>query len=77
MVDSNTAGLSQRDYATVDGLRASELTIDNVSVSDAAVVGTVNNGYELMERVIDMGIVAVSAEAVGAMEVLYKTTVEY
>ena len=30
-----------------------------------------------MERVIDMGIVAVSAEAVGAMEVLYKTTVEY
>lgn len=77
LVDSNTAGLSQRDYATVDGLRASELTIDNVSVSDAAVVGTMNNGYELMERVIDMGIVAVSAEAVGAMEVLYKTTVEY
>ncbi|MDG1207087.1 MAG: acyl-CoA dehydrogenase family protein [Pseudomonadales bacterium] len=77
LVDSNTVGLSRRDYATVDGLRASELTIDNVSVAASAVVGVQDNGYELMERVIDMGIMAVSAEAVGAMEVLYKTTVDY
>ena len=77
LVDSNTVGLSRRDYATVDGLRASELTIDNVSAAASAVVGVQDNGYELMERVIDMGIMAVSAEAVGAMEVLYKTTVDY
>jgi alkylation response protein AidB-like acyl-CoA dehydrogenase len=77
LVDSNTVGLSRRDYATVDGLRASELTIDNVSVAASAVVGAQDNGYELIERVIDMGIMAVSAEAVGAMEVLYKTTVDY
>lgn len=77
LVEASSKGLSRRDYATVDGLRASELTIENVAVSNTAVVGAQDSGYELMERVIDMAILAVSAEAVGAMEVLYKTTVEY
>ena len=77
LVDARASGLSRRNYATVDGLRASELTLDRVAVGADALIGTEGEAYGLIEKVIDHAILAVGAEAVGAMEVLYKTTVEY
>jgi alkylation response protein AidB-like acyl-CoA dehydrogenase len=75
LVDSGADGLSRRDYPTVDGLRASELSFDNVSAE--AVLGEVDNGLALIETVVQHGIAAVSAEAVGCMDVLLDTTNEY
>lgn len=77
LVDATSAGVSKRDYPTIDGLQASEITFENVSVSANAVLGEIGNGLSLLEIGVDNGILAVGAEAVGAMEVLYKTTVEY
>ena len=76
-VDANAAGVSRRDYPTIDGMRASEVTFENVAVSGDDVLGEVDNGLGLLNQAIDNAILAVGAEAVGAMEVLYKTTVEY
>ena len=77
LVDANASGVSRRDYPTVDGLRASEITFEQVVVNEADVLGEVDGGLSVLEKVIDQAILAVGAEAVGAMEVLYKTTVEY
>lgn len=77
IVDKKAKGISCRDYPTVDGLRASEITFENVSVGADAVIGQVDNGLPLVERVVDEGIAALSAEAIGAMKVLNDTTVEY
>ncbi|MBX3705287.1 MAG: acyl-CoA dehydrogenase family protein [Pseudomonadales bacterium] len=77
LVDAKAPGVSRRDYPTVDGLRASEITLENVKVGAEAVLGEVGGGLPVLERVIDEGIMAVGSEAVGAMEVLYKATVEY
>ncbi len=77
VVDAGAAGVTKRDYPTIDGLQASEVTLENVSVSGDDVVGDVDSGLALLEQVIDNAILAVGAQAVGAMEVLYKTTVEY
>ncbi len=77
VVDASSAGISRRDYPTVDGMRASEITLDNVVVEQHALVGDEDCGFEALEKAIDYGILAVAAEAVGAMEVLYKATVEY
>lgn len=74
LVEKGAAGLSQRDYATIDGHRASELTLDNV---EGVLLGTEGEGLAVLERVIDEAIIGIGAEAVGAMEVMYKTTVEY
>ncbi|MFT5561052.1 MAG: alkylation response protein AidB-like acyl-CoA dehydrogenase [Candidatus Azotimanducaceae bacterium] len=74
LVSKGAAGLSQRDYATVDGHRASELVLDNVA---GELLGTLDEGFAVLERVTDEAIIAIGAEAVGAMEVMYKTTVEY
>ena len=77
IVDAEAEGLMKTNYKTVDGRRASDLTIENVTVSDTDVIGKVNSGFEVLDSAIDKAILAISAEAVGAMEVLYKTTVEY
>lgn len=77
LVDASAEGISRRDYPTIDGGRASEVTFENVSVGAGDMLGEAGAGLELLEVGINNGILAVCAEAVGAMEVLYKTTVEY
>ena len=74
---ADTDGVSRRDYPTVDGLRASEVTLENVKVGGDALLGAAGAGLAALEQAIDEGIMAVGAEAVGCMEVLYKDTVEY
>lgn len=77
IVPGDAEGVSRRDYPTVDGFRASEVTFEDVALGAEALLGEAGAGYPVMERVIDEGILAVGSEAVGCMEVLYKDTVEY
>jgi alkylation response protein AidB-like acyl-CoA dehydrogenase len=77
LVDKKTKGIVTRDYQTVDGLRASEITFENAEVPASNVIGTVDQGLALVERATDAAIAAHSAEAVGAMKVLLDATVEY
>jgi pimeloyl-CoA dehydrogenase small subunit len=77
LVDKKSKGVTTRDYPTVDGLRASEITFENVEVAAASLVGAADSGLALIEQVTDEAIAAHSAEAVGAMKVLLDATVEY
>jgi alkylation response protein AidB-like acyl-CoA dehydrogenase len=77
LVDADSTGLTKENFPTVDGLRASEITLENVLVSEERVIGSVNEGFEILQAVANDAILALSAEAVGAMEVLYKDTVDY
>ncbi|MBI1360470.1 MAG: pimeloyl-CoA dehydrogenase small subunit [Alphaproteobacteria bacterium] len=77
IVPKDAKGVSTRDYPTVDGLRASEIYFENVSVGADAVIGEVDNGFPLVEQVADEAIAALCAEAHGGMGVLNATTLEY
>ena len=77
LVDTEVSGLSLRDYQTVDNRRASELTLESVVIPRSCLIGELDEGFMVLDAAIDRSILAISAEAVGAMEVLYKTTVEY
>jgi alkylation response protein AidB-like acyl-CoA dehydrogenase len=77
LVDAGTSGVTRRDYPTVDALRASEVHLDNVAVPKSAVLGRVGKGIDVIEQAVDEATLAIGAEAVGCMEVLYKATVEY
>lgn len=77
IVSANATGVTRRDYPTVDGLRASEISFDNVSLEADALLGELDAGLAPLQQVIDQGTLAVGSEAVGCMEVLYKATVEY
>jgi len=77
LVDKKTRGVSLRDYPTMDGSRASEITFENVEVPADRLIGEADGGLALIERVTDEAIAATCAEATGAMKVLVDATVEY
>jgi pimeloyl-CoA dehydrogenase small subunit len=77
LVDAKASGVSRRGYPTMDGLRAAEVTLSNVKVGADAVIGEPGNGYPLIEQVVDAGIAALAAEAVGGMGAMHEITVDY
>jgi alkylation response protein AidB-like acyl-CoA dehydrogenase len=77
LVDKKSKGVSCRDFPTIDGTRASEITFENVEVPAERLIGPLDNGLPLIERVVDEAIAATCAEATGAMKVLVDATVEY
>ena len=77
VIDRNLEGVSLRNYPTVDGRRASEVTLENVIIPSSSLLSEEGKGFQHLEGAIDRATLAICAEAVGAMEVLYKATVEY
>ena len=86
LVDPNASGVTLSGYATVDGCRAANITFDNVQVSGSSVVGGIgaglgnaglDNALESLLVVMNEAILAVGAEAVGVMDLLYQATLEY
>lgn len=77
LVDPKAQGVRVRGYQTIDGLRAAEVSLDGVQVGADAVLGEPGKVYPAIERAVDRGIVALCAEAVGAMEVINDLTLDY
>ena len=76
-VPTDSDGLGIRAYPTVDGHQAAEISLDNVSVDSASLIGEPGRGFTALEAVMDDATLAVSAEAVGIMQVMTDKTVEY
>jgi alkylation response protein AidB-like acyl-CoA dehydrogenase len=76
-VAGDTAGITARDYETIDGQRAAEIDMKDVSLSLDAVIGEVGAGFDVLHATIDDATFAVCAEAVGIMTVLTEKTIEY
>ncbi len=77
LVGAAADGVSTRGYPTVDGQRAAEVTFSGVRVPAAAAIGEPGAAFPLIERIADLAIAALAAEAVGAMAAMHETTVEY
>jgi pimeloyl-CoA dehydrogenase small subunit len=77
LVDTAAAGLARRGYATRDEQRAADVALSNVAVGDGDVLGEVGRGLDIVQRVVEAGIAATAAEAVGAMEAMHSMTLEY
>ncbi len=77
LVDADAAGMARRDYRTVDGSRAADLTFDGVKVDGDRLLGAAGGALPAIEAVTDRAIAALCAEAVGGMQVLHDTTNEY
>ena len=77
LVDAKANGVATRGYGTVDGLRAAEVTLSGVRVDASAAIGEPGAAFPLIERIADMAMAALCAEAVGAMAAMQETTVDY
>jgi len=77
LVPVDAPGVTVSAYPTQDGGRAAEVILTDVAVPADAVLGTVGEGFAVVERVVESAIAALCAEAVGLMEALLDLTVEY
>ncbi|HWB49459.1 MAG TPA: acyl-CoA dehydrogenase family protein [Stellaceae bacterium] len=74
LVDPQASGVARRAYPMRDGTHAADIALSGV---DAEALGEPGAGLPVIERVVEAGIAATSAEAVGAMETMLNMTVEY
>lgn len=77
MVDAASAGVSIQAFANVDGKKSAEITLKDVNVPASQRLGTAGSALQALQATVDRATLAVSAEAVGAMEALLHKTVEY
>jgi alkylation response protein AidB-like acyl-CoA dehydrogenase len=76
-VPRDAAGLRQVAFATVDGVRASELWLNQVFVPASSLLGNGADAAAPLADVLDFGLAAICAEAVGTLDKLLAATVEY
>jgi hypothetical protein len=75
LVDSSAPGVQATGYRMTDGREAANIVLDNVTAE--AVIGGPGEGFALMSPVIERAMLAVAADALGAMESLNTQTLEY
>ena len=74
IVDPKGAGVSRRDYATVDGRKGCELFLDN---AQGELLGEAGEAFAAITYQAGRGMAALCAEAIGAMEVACDVTLDY
>ncbi|MEG3001778.1 MAG: acyl-CoA dehydrogenase family protein [Comamonas sp.] len=77
LVDGNAAGITKRGYSRFEGGRAAELTFTNVQLGADALLGAEGQGYAVLEHAQGYALLALAAEALGAMDVAKQSTLEY
>ena len=74
LVSRGEKGVAVRGYPTQDGACAAELTLTDADAIELLPAGP---AFAALEHAIDIGIAALCAEAVGAMDKLFEVTVDY
>jgi alkylation response protein AidB-like acyl-CoA dehydrogenase len=77
VVPAATAGVRVRSYPTIDGGHAAEIFFEQVRVPASALLGTEGEGLATLEHAVGRGILALCAEAVGAMDTAKTMTIDY
>ena len=77
LADIKSNGITLQTYPTIDEYRASEVVIENLKISSDMVLGEVDKAYPFVEEVIDLATIAACSEAVGVLQVLKDSTIDY
>lgn len=77
LLDPQEAGVSRRDFATLDGRKACELYLEDVFVNASALLGEPGQALPALRYQQGRCIAAQCAEAVGSMEAACALTLDY
>jgi alkylation response protein AidB-like acyl-CoA dehydrogenase len=76
-VERGATGVSLQSYPTLDGQRGADVTLRDVQVSREALIGPEGGAFPAISAAWDLGIAALCAEAVGALEAIFQATADY
>ena len=77
IVPASARGLSQKRLTRVDSHNAAQLTLEGVEVTQADVLGKIDEGHAVLARAIDEATVALSGEMLGGMTEAFARTRSY
>ncbi len=77
LVDTDEPALQRTGYSLMDGQQVANIRLNGLALGSEALLGEAGGGADILSRVAVQALVALAAEAQGAMQVLLDTTVEY
>ncbi|MCG7629960.1 acyl-CoA dehydrogenase family protein [Epibacterium sp. MM17-32] len=77
LVPADAPGIHIAQHVTVDGVSAGTVRLENVILPETARLGPAGRAFDAIEAVYARGTLAVSAEALGAMETAKEMTISY
>lgn len=77
LVDANAEGLSRKPLSTVDSRGYANLTFADVSVGTDQVMGSVDDGFSDLDKILDRARAATAAEMMGTAAQAFDMTLEY
>lgn len=77
VIPAGTAGVTFQDFSRLGGGRACNLALNDVKLPAGALLGDGSDALPAIEAVVDRAMAALGAEAVGIMQTLLDTTLEY
>lgn len=77
LVNAKSSGITYKRSVMVDSRNACRINFDKVSVAATQVLGTVDQGAELLDYILDVGRICLSAEMLGGLQEAFDRTVEY
>ena len=77
LIDPNAAGLEIERTVMVDAHNAARVTLSDVEVTADAVLGPVDGGGEILERVLNLGRACAASSLLGAGDQAFRITSEY
>ena len=77
IVDMSAKGLTRTSLEQIDSRGAAMLTFDQVEVDGENVLGPVDGGAALLDRILDAARAGLAAEMLGSAQQAFDTTVDY
>ncbi|MBC7102742.1 MAG: acyl-CoA dehydrogenase [Parvibaculum sp.] len=77
LVDPKSEGVKVTRTLMVDSRNAANIEFGNVAVPSSAVLGSVDGGNDVLEQVLDIARIGLSAEMLGIVQQTFDTTLAY
>jgi alkylation response protein AidB-like acyl-CoA dehydrogenase len=77
LVPGNAKGLKRTKLKSVDSRGVANLEFNNVEVPASAVLGSADNGFDVLDATLDRARAALAAEMLGAATQEFETTLDY
>jgi alkylation response protein AidB-like acyl-CoA dehydrogenase len=77
LVAADTPGVTIERQSRIDNRNVALVRLEDVKVEDDGVLGAVDQGGDLLQRIVDRAAIGLSAEMLGSMQAAFEMTNEY
>jgi acyl-CoA dehydrogenase len=77
LVDAKSPGIAVERRSMIDSRNAARISLDDVQVDGADVLGEVGGGFAILEKILDAGRACLAAEMLGVSTESFTRTIDY